>query len=304
MKQLTIKKPVEIKGVALHSGKEITMKLIPLEANQGIIYKRTDLAENNIIEAKPNNVHFTTLCTQIDNGHGAVVSTIEHLMSALYHLGIDNLMIEVNGSELPVLDGSANVFVKKIAKAGIKQLDADKKFLKILKPLEIKSDKWSVSIKPSEQFVIDMIIDFAHPTIGRQRYKYVEGKTNYLRAISRARTFGFLKDVEFLRSQGLGRGASVENTVVLDETSLYKDCKLRYKNEFVRHKILDMCGDLYVAGFRIQGEIFAEKPGHQANNLLLREIFSDPSNYEITTESNKNILIKYENRVTAGVLNY
>ena len=303
MNQRTVNEAVSIKGRALHSGKEVEVTLKPLAAESGIIFKRTDLKGDNVIEAKYSNVTSTTLCTEIGNEAGAKVATIEHLMAAFFFLGIDNILVEVRGSELPAVDGSAYGFMQKILKVGLKELDSPKSILEILETVSIKSDKWELSIKPSESFIINGSISFEHSFINNQSYSYRYGEYVDAADISKAKTFGFLKDIDFLHKNGIGLGANSTNSNIITENGILDGCKLSYKDEFVKHKILDMCGDLYLSGYVIKGEITAFKPGHLANNQLLKAIFNSKANYNVK-HNIKTVVFKYPKREDAGVFTY
>lgn len=296
MKQATISDIIIIKGVSLHGGKQVVMKLKPLEANSGIIFKRVDLQKNNTIVAHYKNVSSTNLCTEISNNKGAKVATIEHLMAAFFFLGIDNVLVELDEAEVPASDGSAYNFIKQILKVGVKELSYSKSILKVLKQVSIKSDVWELSIKPSDSFIVHGKVDFSHSLIGSQSYTYQYGKYSNEKDIYKAKTFGFLKDAEKLHKQGIGLGANSKNSNILTDTSLMEGCKLSYQDEFVKHKILDLCGDLYLSGYFIQGEITASKPGHLSNNNLLRNIFVNKSNYCIIGNSN-NIIIHKDSKI-------
>ena len=246
--QQTISKPVTINGIGLHSGLKVSMKLIPAEADFGIKFIRKDLSENNIIDALWTNVSNTKLSTTISNQNGASVSTIEHLMSALSGLHIDNIIIEINGPEVPIMDGSSIEFVDIINATKIRNLAKKRKILKIKQNIKVNNNNSSAELKPNNQFSIDFEIDFPSKLVSQQSCQLQLVNGNYKTDIASARTFGFEKDVAMLRSNGLALGGSLENAVVVGESKILNSEGLRYKDEFVRHKILDSIGDLYLAG--------------------------------------------------------
>ncbi len=278
--QQTIADPLSIKGIGLHTGINISMQLYPAEANYGIKFIRKDLYNNNIIEALWSNVTNTKLSTTISNKNGASVSTIEHLMSALSGLHIDNIKIEIDGPEVPIMDGSSIKFVDLIDKTSIKSLNKKRKILKVKKNIKIEKNDTSVELKPNNQFSIDFEIDFPSKLVSQQSCHLQLVNGNYKTDIASARTFGFEKDVDMLRSNGLALGGSLDNAVVVGESKILNSDGLRFKDEFVRHKILDSIGDLYLAGAPIQGYFLGNKSGHHLNNLLLRSLFADKNNYE------------------------
>ena len=278
MKQRTIQKPVEVVGIGLHKGVPVRLRLEPLSENEGIVFYRSDIGIS--IPLKPENVVDTKMATVIGKD-GVVISTIEHLMSAVYAFGIDNLRIIVDNDEVPILDGSANGFVMMIKEAGIKELDAAKKFLKITKEVEIKENQKFAKLSPSKDILFDFEIYFDHPMIGREKYRFEFSTQNYIKEIARARTFGFLKEVQYLRSIGLALGGSLENAIVLDDNGILNE-NLRFKDEFVRHKILDAIGDMSLFGYNFIGEYQAFASGHHLNHLLTLKVFEEEA-YEIVS---------------------
>ncbi len=278
--QQTIGKPVSIKGIGLHTGAEVTMKLYPAKVDYGIKFIRKDIKDNNLIEALWSNVSSTKLSTTISNKYGTSVSTVEHLMSALSGLHIDNIKIEIDGPEVPIMDGSSKVFVDLIESVPIKNLNKKRKILKIKKNIKVVKKECSVELKPNKQFSIDFEIDFPSRIVSKQSCHLQLVNGNYKSDIASARTFGFEKDVDILRSNGLALGGSLDNAVVVGDDKILNKEGLRFKDEFVRHKILDSIGDLYLAGSPIQGYFFGNKSGHLLNNLLLISLFSDKNNYE------------------------
>ncbi len=278
--QQTLSKPLSIEGIGLHSGINVSVRLLPADADYGIVFCRTDLNSNNLIEAIWSNVSNTKLSTTISNKYGVSVSTIEHLMSALSGLHIDNLKIEINGPEVPIMDGSSKDFVNLIESIPLKNLNKKRKVIKIKKNIKITSNNSSVELKPNNQFSIDFEIDFPSQVISKQSCQLQLINGNYKSDIASARTFGFEKDVDILRSNGLALGGSLKNAVVVGDNKILNAEGLRFKDEFVRHKILDSIGDLYLAGAPIQGYFLGNKSGHYLNNLLLRSLFSNDTNYE------------------------
>ena len=280
MNQQTLSKPIVINGVGLHSGVKVKIKLIPADIDFGIKFIRTDLKQNNLVTAIWSNVTSTQLSTTISNNFGVSVSTVEHLMSALSGLHIDNLKIEIDGPEVPIMDGSSINFVELIDTSSLKTQNKKRKIIKIKKKIKVEKDDSSIELTPNSQFSIDFQIDFPSPLISKQSCQLQLVNGNYKTDIASARTFGFEKDVDKLRSIGLALGGSLNNAVVVGESKILNSEGLRFKDEFVRHKILDSIGDLYLAGAPIQGYFNGNKSGHYLNNLLLKNLFSNSQNYE------------------------
>ncbi|MGB5920569.1 UDP-3-O-acyl-N-acetylglucosamine deacetylase [Arcobacter sp.] len=279
MKQRTIAKAVEIVGIGLHKGVPVKMRLEPLEANQGIIFYRSD--EALTIPLKIENVVDTKMATVIGKD-GVVISTIEHLLSAVYAYGIDNLRVVLDNDEVPVLDGSSSGYCMLIDEVGIKELSESKKVIKIKKEVEVRTeDGKRVSLKPSNHIVYDFSIDFENPVIGQQNYHFDYSIDEYKENISKARTFGFLHEVQYLRSIGLAQGGSMENAIVVDNDKILNPEGLRYENEFVRHKILDAIGDMSLLGYTLIGEYDAHAGSHHLNHLLTKKVYESEENYEI-----------------------
>lgn len=277
--QRTIKQPITLRGIGLHLGKEATVTLKPAGVNQGILFQRLDQPNSLPIEANFRNVVNTQMATTIGKA-SVTVSTIEHLMAALHGHGIDNLLVEVSGPEVPILDGSSGPFFSAIEKAGIQVQNASRTALAIKRRVEVKlAEKWAV-VEPSNRLEVHASIDWDHPSIGFQEFHYVEGKTSF-KEISEARTFGFLRDVEALKKMGLILGGSLENAVVLDSALVLNPEGLRYPDEFVRHKALDALGDFKLAGIQIVGSFKLHRAGHDLHRSILAEVFKDPENYEI-----------------------
>lgn len=275
-KQKTLKSEIGCTGIALHSGRKTTLNLKPAEENSGIRICRTDLV-NGAREIVLNwaNVVDTRLATTVGNDHGATVSTVEHLMAALAGCEIDNVMIEVDGPEIPIMDGSAAPFVFLIECAGVVEQTALRTAIKILKPISVGDDTRTLSILPSDEFSLDFEIDFASSAIDRQERAFQQVGSNFKSDIAHARTFGFEHEVDALRNAGLALGGSLDNAVVVSGDKVLNEGGLRFDDEFVRHKILDCIGDLYLAGGPVIGEVVASRSGHELNNLLLRAVFAD-----------------------------
>lgn len=281
MKQRTLKDSIRATGIGLHSGAKVYMNLRPAPANTGIVFRRLDLPEPVDIPANALNVTQTELGTTLE-ADGAKVSTVEHLLAAMAGLGIDNAYVDLTAAEVPIMDGSAAPFVFLLQSAGITDLSAPKRFIRILEPVEVRDgDKWA-RLTPHDGFRLKFQIDFDHPALRkhRQESELDFSATAFLKEISRARTFGFLRDLENLRSKDLTLGGSFDNAIVMDEYRVLNEDGLRFADEFVRHKILDAVGDLYLLGSCLIGEFCAYKSGHQLNNLLLRELLAKPASHE------------------------
>lgn len=283
-RQKTLGRRVRCSGVGLHSGRWTNLDLVPAEADSGIGITRTDLVNGaREIAADWRHVSDTRLATTLANDHGAAVSTVEHLMAALAGCEIDNLAIEIDGPEVPVMDGSAAPFVSLIRAAGVVEQDAPRKAIRVLKPVSVGDDERSVSVFPADGFSIDFEIGFDASAIDRQHYVFTPSDGTgggFGDEISAARTFGMKSDVDALRAAGLGLGGSLENTVVVDGGRILNADGLRFGDEFVRHKILDCLGDLYLAGHPLLGTVRAYRSGHGLNNRLLRELFADAAAWE------------------------
>ncbi len=281
LNQKTINKKISFSGVGLHTGFKVDLNLIPAAPNTGIIFKRTDLKNNNIIIPVYSNVVDTTLCTTLANEKGVKVSTIEHLMGALYGLGVDNLIVELNSQELPILDGSAKLFIEKILSVGFKFSSTPIKLIKINKKVSYEIEEKSISLDVSKvASEIDFEIDFKNKIIGKQRNK-VNIFNDDLKNIFESRTFCLQEDVEKLKNAGLAKGGSLDNAVVVGEKEILNVEGLRNQKEFVNHKILDCMGDLYLSGYRIVGSLSTSQGGHGLTNKILRKLFSEKSNFTV-----------------------
>ena len=274
--QKTLVRSFKCSGIGVHSGALVNVEISPAQEDQGIIFIRSDIKENNVIPALFDKVVDTSMCTKIANEFGVSVATIEHLMSALWGSGVDNAIIYIDGPEVPVMDGSSDAFIKLIKEVGLVDQKVARKFIEISQVVRVELQDKSISIEPSESFSVNFIIDFDNKYIQAQSHSF-NSKENFEQQIGKARTFGFVKDVEYLQSIGLAKGASLDNAIAIGEEGILNKGGLRYKNEFVRHKILDCIGDLYLAGARIKGKINAVRSGHHLNNLLLRKIFETNS---------------------------
>jgi UDP-3-O-[3-hydroxymyristoyl] N-acetylglucosamine deacetylase len=284
IRQRTLKSTIRATGVGLHTGEKVAMALRPAPVDTGIVFCRSDLPGNPAIPAQALNVTDTRLATVIEKD-GARVSTVEHLMSAFAGLGIDNAFVDVSAEEVPIMDGSARTFVFLIQTAGVEEQAAPKKFLRVLKTVELQQGDKKVRLEPFDGFKVGFSIEFDHPVFeaARSTVEVDFGEVSYVKEISRARTFGFTQDVEAMRAQGLGRGGSLDNAIVIDDFRVLNSEGLRFDDEFVKHKALDAVGDLYMLGRPIIGAFFGHKSGHALNNLLLRKLIADATAWEEVT---------------------
>ena len=281
LNQKTILKPISFTGIGLHTGKKVEMKILPSEPNTGIVFKRVDLKTNNIVIPNIFNVSNATLCTTITNNHGVKVSTIEHLMGAMYGLGIDNVTIEINSEEVPILDGSAKKFVELFLSTGFKTCEVPIKIIKIEKEISIKEGQKIISINRSKVSLdIDFEIKYSNQIISNQR-NVVSVYQDDLNEIYNSRTFCLYEDIENLKKNGFGKGGSLDNAIVVDNNKVLNKGGLRNELEFVNHKILDCMGDLYLAGYKIIGHLVCSQGGHSLTNKLLRKVFENKANFSI-----------------------
>jgi UDP-3-O-[3-hydroxymyristoyl] N-acetylglucosamine deacetylase len=279
--QTTLARRVSLSGVGVHSGKPASVSLVPAEADRGIVFQRIDTEGRDVeIPAIWSNVVATELCTVLGRD-GVAVSTVEHLMAALRACGVDNLLVEVDGPEMPILDGCADQFVAAIAEAGIRQLRAPRQVIRVLAPVRVDSGDAFVELLPGDGTRYDVTIDFSSQLIGRQSFVFDLGSGGFARDVARARTFGFMRDVEKLWSLGYAMGSSLENSVAIGEDRILNPEGLRWNDEFVRHKTLDAIGDLALAGMPFRGHFRSFKGGHRLNWLVLKALFADPANYEV-----------------------
>ncbi len=289
LNQKTVKEILSFQGLGLHTGEPVIMKIYPAEANTGIVFKRTDLSKNNYVIPSIFNVTNTNFCTTIENEHGVKVSTIEHLMGALFCMSIDNALIEINSQEVPILDGSAKEFVEKIQTSGIKSSDASIKIIKIEKKIFVKDGNKSMSIEPNKiNLDIDFEIKYNNAVIGNQR-NLVKVYDADLSDIYNSRTFCLFEDIEKLKKMNLAKGGNLENAIVVKDGKVLNKGGLRNDKEFVNHKILDCIGDLYLSGYKIIGKINCSQGGHSLTNQLLREVFQNKENFSIIEIKEKNI---------------
>ncbi len=287
IKQRTLKNTIRATGVGLHTGDKIYLTLHPAEINTGIKFRRVDLAKPVTIDATPHNVGETTLSTTLVKGD-VKISTIEHLLSAMAGLGIDNALIDVTAAEVPIMDGSAGPFVFLIQSAGVLEQDAPKKYIKIKQEVKVhEGDKWA-AFQPMDGFKVTFTIDFEHPAFDENVKTATMdfSSTTFVREVSRARTFGFMKDIEFLRENNLVLGGSLDNAIVIDDNKILNEGGLRYADEFVKHKMLDAIGDLYLLGHSLIGEFQGYKSGHSLNNRLLRALLANSDAWETVTFQN------------------
>jgi UDP-3-O-[3-hydroxymyristoyl] N-acetylglucosamine deacetylase len=293
--QRTLKNSIRATGVGLHSGKKVLMTLRPAEADSGIVFRRTDLPEAVDVRARAENVGETTLGTTLCKGDTRV-STVEHLLSAFAGLGIDNAIVELSAVEVPIMDGSAGPFVFLLQSAGIEEQRSPKRFIRVKKRVRVEDgDKWA-QFDPFDGFKVNFEIEFNHPVFKRRAQKASMdfSTTSFLKEVSRARTFGFMRDLETLRAHNLALGGNLDNAIVLDEFGVLNEDGLRYEDEFVKHKILDAIGDLYLLGHSLIGEFSGHKSGHALNNKLLRTLLADASSWEeVVFESYADAPISY-----------
>ena len=289
LNQKTINRDITFKGVGLHSGVNVTMTVKPAKPNSGILFKRVDLKENNIVIPNIFNVSSAIFCTTIANESGVSISTIEHLMGALYGLGIDNALVEIDNQEVPILDGSAKLFIEEISKVGIKNSEAPIKIIKIEKRIEFNDGKKTISIEPSKVSLdIDFELKYENNLIGTQRNLVSVFETD-LTDIYNSRTFCLFEDIEKLKEMGLAQGGSLENAIVVKDNEILNEKGLRNKKEFVNHKILDCMGDLYLAGYKIIGKIVCSQGGHKLTNQLLRKVFQQDENFSLIEITEKHL---------------
>ncbi len=279
MQQRTIKKPVEVVGIGLHKGEPIKLRLEPLDIDTGIIFYREDLAMN--IPLSPSMVIDTRMATVIGNKDKGFISTIEHFLSAVYAYGIDNMRVIVNGNEMPIMDGSSISFCLLLDEAGIKEQDVAKKILRVKRAIEVQDGEKFVRLLPTDKASFDFRIKFDHPVIGEQSHKFEFSTHDFIEEIARARTFGFAKDIQYLQSQNLALGASLQNAIGLDSHKVLNPEGLRFDNEFARHKILDAMGDMMVSGYNILAKYQSFAGSHHLNYQLTTKLLSDSKNYEL-----------------------
>lgn len=280
--QKTINSKVSCNSVGLHSGAEVVMSLLPAPCNSGIIFRRIDLEKGkNEIKANYQNVVTTNLGTTIANEFGAKVATIEHLMAAIWGCGIDNLIVELNGPEIPIMDGSSEPFVFLIECGGINVQEEQRRMIEIIKTIRVEDKDKFIEVKPAKDFSIDLTIDFNNQQIKQQKFDYHSTFTSFKNDICRARTFCFKHEIDHMHKLGLAKGGSLDNAIVIDNDKIINEGGLRYGDEFVRHKTLDFIGDIYLAGYYIIGHFTALKAGHGINNALLKKLFADKDSWRL-----------------------
>ena len=289
LNQKTILKPISFSGVGLHSGLNVNLTLKPAEPNTGILFKRIDIKKNNILIPSFLNVTNTSLNTTISNDYGVKISTIEHLMGALFGLGIDNVLVEIDNEEVPILDGSAKLFVEKIISSGLKTSEIPIKIIKILKNVKFEDGNRFISIEPSTlNLIIDYELKYNNPIIGTQKNKVKVFEDN-LNNIFNSRTFCLFEDIEMIKKNGLAKGGSLENAIVVKDREILNKEGLRNDKEFVNHKILDCIGDLYTSGYRILGNVVCSQGGHYLTNQLLKKVFESNKNFSIIEIKEKSL---------------
>jgi len=281
MFQTTIQREVSTEGVGLHTGVFGHVRLVPAPADTGIVFRRTDL-DNFIIEARGENVARVSYATSLMK-QGVLLSTTEHLLAAIYSCGIDNVFINIDSIEVPILDGSAEPFMQMLGQAGVRRLRKRRRYLKVLKPLEVIENGRRIGIYPAEEFRVKCFVDFAHPLVGRQEIEMVVGQESFLQLLARARTFCFEREIEPLRAMGLIRGGSLDNAIVLTNDGVMNG-PLRFADEFGRHKALDLIGDLALVGLPLHAQVIAHKAGHALHTQLVSTLLANPDLWTITTE--------------------
>jgi UDP-3-O-[3-hydroxymyristoyl] N-acetylglucosamine deacetylase len=284
-KQKTISKSITITGIGLHTGNNVSMTLNPAPPNTGFVFRIKKDKSTVFIKAIYSNVHSTELCTLLSDGNGNNISTVEHILSALHGLEIDNVYIDLDSNEVPVCDGSSIIFINSLKKNGFKSQDNFKKFIKIKKVIEVKDNEKIARVSPFDQTMITCNVEYPHKCIGKQSISLTLTPDLYETQISSARTFGFIKDVDKLKEKGLILGGSLDNAIVLDDEKVLNKDGLRFADEFVRHKVLDFIGDISLAGYKIIGSFYTSHSGHELNLKLLKEIFSSNDNWELISSN-------------------
>ena len=298
LSQKTLNKSLEINGIGLHTGKKVTLRILPAEPNTGIQFKRTDLQGDNVVIPSVFNVSSANLCTTISNDAGVKISTIEHLMAALFTLGVDNSIIEIDNLEVPILDGSSKIFINEIKKVGLKDQNVPIKIILIRKKITYTEDEKFISIEPSKtNLFIDFEIKYKTNFIGKQR-NLIDVYNSDLTEVMESRTFCLYEDVEKLKEMGLALGGSLDNAIVVKDDAVLNENGLRNKKEFVNHKILDCIGDLYLSGYRVIGKIECSQGGHRITNNLLRKVYSNKENFSIHEINEKTLSNTLVNKVS------
>lgn len=280
--QRTLKRPVNCTGIGLHSGKTVNMNLRPAEPDTGIVFKRSDLPGATLIPGDIHHVVDTTMCTTVGNGQ-ATISTVEHLLSALAGMGVDNVLVEVDAPEIPIMDGSCAPFVFLIRNAGLRGQEKPRQFYRVAKEVSITDGDKTVTVSPADEMNVNFTIEFDHPLIRQQNMRFALDERNFDKEISRARTFGFLSDLNHLQQNNLALGGSLDNAVVVDNYQVLNQDGLRFPDEFVRHKVLDFIGDLALVGRPVLGSFVAHKSGHELNNRLFKKFMADNQACQLVT---------------------
>lgn len=302
--QQTIASTAICAGIGVHSGERARLTLKPAPTGTGIVFHRLDVADGEgVIAARGDLVHDVTLGTKLQNEFGTTLSTVEHLLAAVYGLGIDNMIIEVDGPEVPIMDGSSSLYTDLILQTGLKRQGAPARVLRVLKPIEVNDGVKSASLLPvsDDSFCLDAVIDFKSEAIGRQRKNITLTPDSFATELAFARTFGFYRDIKKLHSMGLGQGASLENAIAVEDDKILNPEGLRVKDEFIRHKILDAVGDLALIGHRLIGRYVSEQPGHSINNLLVRELLNSPDKWVLETLKRATAPVESKSVLTAFV---
>ena len=299
--QNTINSPIFFNGVGIHSGKAVNMTLFPADDDFGIVFKRIDLETGNYIKVIPDNIDFSKYCSKLKNEHGVYVSTVEHLLATLHSFDINNVLIEINSPELPAMDGSSYEFAKRFLEVGLQTQNKPKKVLKIRKKVSIKEGLRSIKILPSNHLSFSIKINFSNNLIGKDQYNYTHNTQNFIDEICYARTFCISKDVLKLRAAGFGLGGNLNNAIVVDDNKVLNSSGLRCDKEFVKHKILDCIGDLYMSGLPLLGSVHAKQPGHELNNKLLKKIFQNKDNYEIVEINPYHVPIPHQENIINNI---
>ena len=279
--QKSLNVPVKFSGIGLHSGKSSNITVLPAKADEGIVFKRTDLKLNNLITANYKNVSSARLCTTLENKHGVKVSTVEHLLAALYIIGIDNAIVEIDNEEVPIMDGSAKFFLSSFEKCEIKKLDKKIKYLQILNKVELTDGSRKISAEPKESFEVDFQLNYKNKIINKQR-NIINFQEDDLSEVIESRTFCLYEDIEKIKKYGLAQGGSLENAVVVDGEKVLNEGGLRNQKEFVNHKILDLAGDFLLSGYRFLGKVNCYQGGHELTNLFLRKLLNTKASLTVT----------------------
>tara|TARA_X000000950_G_scaffold253769_1_gene317010 strand:- start:1967 stop:2893 length:927 start_codon:yes stop_codon:yes gene_type:complete len=292
--QKTLSKNICFEGIGLHSGKKVRIKLLPAEEDAGITFKRIDLEKNNLVEAKYYNVSSTKLCTTLENKNGVKISTVEHLLAAIYISGIDNVLIEIDNEEVPIMDGSAKDYLAKFKKLELVEQNKKRKYLKITKKIELETGNKKISIEPNESSLqVEFNLNFQNKIIGKQK-NIVDFQNDNLDLVSESRTFCLHEDIQKIKKLGLAKGGSLNNAIVVDENKVINKGGLRNEKEFVNHKILDLAGDFLLSGYRVLGKVICYEGGHEQTNLFIRKIFKNKTSYHFVEKDNFKAANKFD----------